>query len=136
MSTRSNIALLNSDKTVEMIYCHSDGYPSYNGKILLENYSDTNRVRALLAQGDVSCLAPEIGEKHGFDWMDRPEGVCTFYARDRDEKGVESQTVRSVRAAIMAMEEYLYLWDLRTKTWSFSDHGGPLQPLTEAACKE
>ena len=36
MSTRSNIAIKRKNGTVESIYCHWDGYLSYNGKILLK----------------------------------------------------------------------------------------------------
>lgn len=90
MSTRSSIAILNHDGTVTSIYCHSDGYPSYNGKILLEHYTTEEKVRELLAYGDMSILAPDIGEKH--DHRSRAEGVCTFYHRDRGESDVHIRT--------------------------------------------
>ena len=67
MSTRSRIAKLNDDGSIRVIYCHSDGYLSYNGRILLEHYTDPAKVDALLDLGDISSLGEEIGEQHPFD---------------------------------------------------------------------
>lgn len=38
MGTRSAIVLKREDGKYQGIYCHWDGYPSNNGKILFENY--------------------------------------------------------------------------------------------------
>ena len=35
MSTRSSIGIKRKDGTIECIYCHSDGYLEYNGKLIL-----------------------------------------------------------------------------------------------------
>lgn len=48
MSTRCNIGYQKADGTFYMIYCHYDGYPKYVGKILVEHYSDSKKVDALL----------------------------------------------------------------------------------------
>ena len=40
MSTRSSIAIKHGDR-IKSIYCHSDGYLEYNGRVLLEHYSDS-----------------------------------------------------------------------------------------------
>ena len=40
MATRSRIAIEKENGTVESIYCHWDGYPENNGRILVENYTD------------------------------------------------------------------------------------------------
>lgn len=110
MSTRSSIAILNPEGTVTGIYCHFDGYPSHNGKILLENYNAEEMVRRLLSYGDMSTLAPLVGEKHDFD--KRPEGVCTFYHRDRGESDVWAKTHESVEA----FDEWLSDTD---REWSY-----------------
>jgi len=46
----------NEDGTITSIYCHWDGYPSWNGRILLENYTDEQSVRKLMELGDMSIL--------------------------------------------------------------------------------
>ena len=64
MSTRSRIGILNDDGTVDSIYCHFDGYISNNGKILQEHYTDPAKMAELIALGDISSLAAEIGVQH------------------------------------------------------------------------
>lgn len=134
MSTRSNIGVINRNGTVEMIYCHSDGYPSYNGRILLASYSNEDKVREILALGDMSSLGPVIGQKVDFD--EYTPAQCRFYGRDRGETGVGSQKYKNINEATGAMQEYLYLWDCKTNCWIFSDHGAPFKPLTLEACKD
>lgn len=86
MATRSYIGVRNTDGTVDYIYCHFDGYPEYNGKILIEHYADMDKVNALMKLGDLSVLGESIGEKHNFD---QPvKGWCRAYGRDRGESGV------------------------------------------------
>jgi hypothetical protein len=83
------------------IYCHWDGYLSWNGKILQEHY-DSVKANNLVALGDLSSLKPEIGIQHAFgyhgteisaeDYEKQFGNMCTFYGRDRGETNVEFQT--------------------------------------------
>jgi hypothetical protein len=140
MSTRSNIAKVEPDGSVTSIYCHWDGYPSNNGKILLEHYKDEAKVDDLLAGGSLSSLGESIGEKHPFDHHEDTaglhKGMCLYYGRDRDEDAVAPHKHASV-ANFMASEreEYTYLW--APDGWKY-DGGkdGELVPLTTEACKE
>ena len=66
MATRSSIAM-KTENGIRGIYCHWDGYPDHNGKILSESYTDADKVKALIDLGDISSLRKEIGEKHSFD---------------------------------------------------------------------
>ena len=99
MGTRSTIALEFADGTVQQVYCHWDGYLSFNGRILQESY-DSSKANQLVALGDLSSLRRDIGEKHAFSSFDLPaeeveafktltENWCTFYGRDRGEKHTE-----------------------------------------------
>jgi hypothetical protein len=81
MATRSYIGVRNLDSSVDYIYCHFDGYPDYNGKILTEHYSNINRVNELLNLGDLSVLGKFIGEKNNFN--DRVRDTCLAYGRDK-----------------------------------------------------
>ena len=98
MGTRSRIGVMHGDK-VKSVYCHWDGYVAHNGAILQEHY-DSAKANHLVALGDLSSLAKDIGEKHAFSQFDLPpeeveaykaltENWCTFYARDRGETGTE-----------------------------------------------
>ena len=92
MATRSFIGKLNVDGSVSGVYCHWDGYPENNGKILQEHYLASDKVDELLALGSLSSLGPEIGEKHDFN--DINEKFCKAYHRDRGDD-LESNTVYS-----------------------------------------
>jgi hypothetical protein len=136
MATRSHIGVQNSDGSVDAIYAHWDGYPSYNGKILRDHYSpdaeaDDPRAKiyALIALGDISSLAPEIGEKHDFNKP--PDGVVNAYGRDRGETGVEARHFENVDDFLKyADEEYTYLLD-ENDEWQYRQGGGRLSLLTE-----
>ena len=109
MATRSTIAIRNADTTVTGIYCHWDGYLSYNGKVLVENYTTEAAVRELIALGDLSSLGERIGSKHDFD--NAPRDECNAYGRDRGETGVDATTFGSWREMLNKVGEgYNYLF--------------------------
>ena len=56
MATRSRIGIENEDGTVSSVYCHWDGYPSGNGRTLVEYYSDREKVKELIALGSISTF--------------------------------------------------------------------------------
>jgi len=137
MSTRSLIAQEQEDGTVKAIYCHSDGYPSYNGAILAGNWTDPAKVAELIAHGDLSSLSIEIGEKHLFsnphpygsgayeEEEKRTEKWCRFYKRDRGEEDVDADVYKSVEdfcAKDFGMVEYIYLMDKQGHWFFFSDN--------------
>lgn len=85
MSTRSNIAIRNADGSVTSVYCHWDGYPTNNGKILLRSYKTPTKVTRLVKGGAISSLRDSLFTRkpHSFD---KPaEGVTVSYSRDRHE---------------------------------------------------
>ena len=88
MATRSTIAKLGKNGIIKAVYCHSDGYLEHNGKVLNEYYKDESKVDELLAQGDISTLDQNIGEKLPFnDYMlFHEKKQCRFYGRDRGEQ--------------------------------------------------
>jgi hypothetical protein len=98
MSTRSAIIMKDGDG-YKGVYCHSDGYLSWNGKILLENYQDENKVRELIGLGDLSILRPELDS-------------TTAYARDRGEvlNVAVGPTIKSVAKQI-AHNGYVYVFE-------------------------
>lgn len=112
MGTRSTIAIRNEDGTVSGIYCHWDGYLAYNGKILVENYTDEAKVRELIALGNISSLGENIGSKVDFDDYDsHNKGQCVAYGRDRGERDQEAKNYPFWDALIgNAGEEYNYLF--------------------------
>ncbi len=135
MSTRSNIGIINADGSVTAIYVHNDGYPSHNGRILLNHYNTEDKVRTLLSLGDLSVLGEVIGEKHNFDAHDFDSKWCRAYGRDRGEKGTKARKHKTVKEACEALDnDYTYLFIVAENRWSFRKGNGPFQPLGAEAC--
>lgn len=153
MGTRSRIGVMHGDK-VKSVYCHWDGYLEHNGAILQEHY-DSAKANQLVAMGDLSSLAKDIGEKHAFSQFDLPleeveaykaltENWCTFYARDRGETGTEFKVAHTFEEFLGQCyncgAEYYYI--MKDGVWYCGDTYGtrPLSTkitlLTEALEKE
>lgn len=118
MSTRSTIALELADGTVKQIYCHSDGYLSYNGRILFEHYSDPAKVAELIALGDISVMGLEIGVKIDFNnrltFTDNNQATqCRAYGRDRGETGIDARSFWNFEMYRMTHDREQYAYILR-----------------------
>ena len=135
MGTRSRIGIERADGTVTSIYCHWDGYPSHNGRILVENYTTEAKINKLMKLGGLSSLDVEIGTKHDFD--KKVDGECNAYGRDRGEKDVAAQTSANAGAmffeATEGWEEYAYLY--RGGCWYYSEVGGQCGPFMGRAVR-
>lgn len=111
MSTNSTITVRTAENERKSIYCHWDGYPSYNGRLLLEHYNTLPKVKALVKLGYLSALKENIiqpkGEVHTFE---KPyKNVNVYYGRDRCEKNVEFQTLKNSDS--IDKQEYNYLFE-------------------------
>ena len=121
MATRSNIAMKTAAGKIVSVYCHWDGYVANNGKILLENYTDIDKIEALVALGSISSLGTAIGDKQDFDDRSTQKDEWTlFYSRDRGEQ-LSIQEYDDIPSWIADMEEYAYLWN--GQEWLVNDHG-------------
>jgi len=66
MATRSRIAIQNKDGTLWSVYCHWDGAPDYNGRILVDFYTNEEIVKFLINQGDLSSLEAKVQKCHHY----------------------------------------------------------------------
>lgn len=123
MSTRSLICKEQQDGTYYGIYCHSDGYLTYNGAMLLDHYFTPKRVDALLALGDISSLGPIITPDpslpHSFDYDKRQDDVVVAYGRDRGEKDIDAKVI-TLETALGSWCEYMYIFGKDGK-WRYYD---------------
>lgn len=108
MATRSHIGKKLEDGTIKYIYCHFDGYPNHNGRILKEHYQDSTKVDELLKIGDLSYLGVEIGCKQDFD-KPSDKSWCLAYGRDRGEEGIDTKKTTNINN--FCKEEYNYLFE-------------------------
>lgn len=128
MSTRSNIAIKRKDGTYEKIYCHSDGYLEYNGKILDLYYKNEEKINNLINLGDISLLGfrvnPDPSIIHSFDYNERQDGVTVAYGRDRNEDNVSKKTYDNEEKFLNSFKdtwcEYVYMYDEENREWLFS----------------
>tara|TARA_B100000925_G_scaffold261744_1_gene218614 strand:+ start:168 stop:587 length:420 start_codon:yes stop_codon:yes gene_type:complete len=61
MGTRSRIGIELKDNSIMSVYCHWDGYPSFNGRVLREHYTTVEQVRDLIDGGNISSLHTNAG---------------------------------------------------------------------------
>lgn len=129
MSTRSRI-VMKMKKGYRSIYCHWNGYPSWNGRVLVEAYQNKEKIEQLLELGDLSILDVNIGKKHDFEERvrsktakGRAEAWCLAYGRDRGESGVNQVHHESFKALAGFLAEsdadYVYLW--KENRWFFAE---------------
>lgn len=125
MGTKSNIAIERTNGAVDVIQCQYDGYPGYNGAMLLKHYNTPERVRELIKLGDISYLAenPAPTGPHSYD---KPQnGVTVAYGRDRGEDGTEALQYGSVDEYTRDLKlprnylrvEYAYLYREKESAW-------------------
>lgn len=110
MGTPCVVALKEADK-VTYVSINYDGYVTGVGAMLVDHFADIDKVRAMIAGGDISVLAPNIdgGEMYEKTHCNKDgtilgtsmerrhtfatpvKGQTIYYGRDRGETGTEPQ---------------------------------------------
>ena len=107
MATRARIGLLLDTEHVLSVYHHWDGYPSFLGVFLQQNYTTKEQIAELIDGGDISCIDSET------DWNNEKVDNYVQYYNDRGEK-TEPRLDLSVEDYIEnkngMCEEYVYLF--------------------------
>lgn len=131
MATRSTIAVQHTSGVVSESYCHWDGYPSHNGKILLEHYNTLEKVEQLVELGSMSSLGETCIPNGTHDFDNPQKGVTVYYGRDRGETDTEPKQYLDLEdyKARLIGEEYDYLFT--NGQWLISAYGRGFEPLTE-----
>lgn len=115
MSTVSFIGYLEEDGSVKYVYCHWDGHPSHNGRILLDYWTDWRQVGGMIGEGHLSSLGVDILS-------------CNFY--DDHREGEESYSVcEDLEEARKICREYFYVFT--KQGWIFSEYKSEFRPLTK-----
>lgn len=134
MSTRSRIGIVNSNGSVESVYCHHDGYLSGVGKVLIRGYMDPDKIRQLVALGDLSSLHEALAIPGNKLYAD----VTVAYMRDFGEKHCHAELDRDIVAylkrAAECNAEYAYLWD--HNNWFVWCYPHPPQLVADALAEE
>jgi len=118
MGTRSRIGIQLKDNSVLSVYCHYDGYPEFNGRVLRDNYDTIEKVRELIDGGDMSCTWTNAG------WNNEtlPKMGPLYYTM-RNET-LESNAPRYDESIFDFLdkknnEEYAYIWTVNSEWVAF-----------------
>ena len=137
MATRSNIGIVNDNGSVTGIYCHWDGYPEHNGKLLLKHYNTSGIVYKLMDLGNLSILDEKLYSTDIHTFNEPEDGVCVAYGRDRGETETNSKTFDNIsefeKFAGNSAADYQYLFN--NGKWQYSNHNGTWNELTARVCK-
>lgn len=162
MATRSRIGIVNEDGTVSSIYCHWDGYPSNNGRILVEDYTDRDKVKSLIELGAISSLSKHVAPPPLFDtenenvkrgesvlkkfglvesnhtFYNPMPGVTVAYHRDRGEDYIDPRVNKSLEDYFQDdNEEYGYLFTLEGEWLVKPCYGeSPERPVNEVLAEK
>ena len=124
MATRSMIGIINADNTVEVVYCHSDGYPEYMTDMLSHYYQTEDMAKELVSLGDLSRLKKKLTPStrdHSFDYPE-PD-VTVAYVRDRGESWEDNKPTCYESVDELFQKEnwcvYFYLYDVKMQCWSY-----------------
>jgi hypothetical protein len=124
MATRSLIGIKLNDNIVKTIYCHWDGYPEHNGKLLVENYNTPAAILGLLELGDLSTLA-ETPAKCSAYHRDRKEPYGMVEARDMDGSTLIEDAVNDYGVDYVYIYNNEYEWECSRLDYA----SGKLTPL-------
>lgn len=142
MPRPSTIALENEDgsiRQVNLTWTFVDPEPM--ARFLKEHYSDVNKLKSLLEQGNICTLGQEIGEPHNIDDMSVLEQNPTwsrFYARDGGALNATAVDFTTFNEYMAEIHEAEYHFILRLvgedRVWYYGKENDPLQliePLLE-----
>ena len=104
MSTRCGIGILNTDNSVESIYCHYDGYPEGVGATLKHSYTNESKIAELIELGDISILDNTIEDTVAYH-RDRGESRNNTKANHYESEGQYYEEATDDYGA-----DYLYLF--------------------------
>lgn len=128
MGTRSFISIKHKDNTYSGVYCHWDGYPEHNGKILLEDYQDRAKVVDLIDGGDISSLKTNTTWESTFkddSYTNTRESQPLYYS-ERGDDDVDPRHFKTYKQMCKYAKgcgcEFLYIFDDSVEDqpkWSF-----------------
>lgn len=144
MGTRSRIGIELKDSSIVSVYCHYDGYPEHNGKILTNLYTTREQVSNLIDGGSMSSLHTshvwetkavrdengEIVTTEDGSWMYEPtRSEQPLYHTERGEELNVEHTSFDEFVSGNSGEEYAYLYD-RNGNWKAYKIGwGPVEQI-------
>ena len=110
---------------------------SYNGKILLEYYTELDKINQLIELGDISSLNKNVVPNGKND-----NSVVVAYKRDRNETEVDKKIWNNIEEYFNNLDtifiEYVYVYNEEESKWYYAEtyKGNTLHLLTQQAIEE
>lgn len=113
MATRSYIGYIDrTNGNVYFQYCHFDGYPEYNGRILQQSWTSYDDVVALVHSGELTSLGTTIAN------CERPS--------DAQSSPAHAQSLTRMRDDYCHGVQYTYVFDTDNQWLAYTDRGDRL----------
>lgn len=128
MGTRSFISIKHKDNSYSGVYCHWDGYPEHNGKILKEDYQERAKVVDLIDGGDISSLKTNTTWESTFkdDAYTNTRESQPLYYYERGDEDVDPKHFKTYQQMYKYAKgcwcEFIYIFDDRKvdqPKWSY-----------------
>ena|ERR1035437_1651200 len=122
MGTRSAI-IVKVGNGYKGVYCHWDGYPSWNGKTLQENYNSLEKVLALVSMGSLSKLDSRLDPLEGtpHDFNNRQDGVTLAHHRDGGD-ALQIYTGKTIQEVEDGVSDFEYSYLFSNGIWKVRGH--------------
>jgi len=134
MSTRSAIVEKTDSGEFRGIYCHGNGSLSHNGRILLEHYTNPQKVSELISLGDIASLGHRVSpDEHEIHSYDKPiKNITVAYHRDRQEPEDETNTTVGISLEeVLDCIDYNFAYVFIHNEWYLYDYEQKLIKLSE-----
>jgi hypothetical protein len=112
MGTRSRIGIELSDASILSVYCHYDGYPEFNGKVLRNFYDTKEKASQLINGGNMSCTWTNAGWKN--ETMSE-SGALYYTSRGESLESNAPRLDKDMEEFFSDGEEYSYIF--RNGNW-------------------
>jgi hypothetical protein len=121
MSTRSRIGIQLSDESVLSVYHHSDGYPSWLGRILSTHYNTKELAAELIDGGDMSSCWTD--QRWNYDGSSvKVEGYGPQYYVRKSDGDCPPRLDSNKYDYLAEGEEYAYLYTLNGEWVCYDMH--------------
>ena len=143
IGTRSRIGYELADHSVVSVYCHWDGYPEHNGRILVEHYQDREDVQDLINGGSMSSLRTvqlwestlvrtadgDIARDENDNWLYSPlrDPQPLYHTERGEELDIQHTSFDEFVSGKLGGEEYCYLYDLNGNWKAYKIGWGPVE---------
>lgn len=106
MSTRSWIGIKQKNQSLNLVYCHYDGYIEHNGLLLQNHYQTVDKIKQLIKNGSIRILNETVESTEYFD----------------EQNFIQYKSIDDLKQDMMTNEhliviEYFYYFDEEVNTW-------------------